>query len=108
METIKLNLSKEMLAKVIKTLNPLIICDGEIIKPDEIRELYRLRLNMIGLEVKIGVPSDAYPFELVGNNGYYMNAYIAEEDGNPVIYLGRMYRETGKDVWDSDSLEIIG
>lgn len=111
MKTFKLNLSKEMLTKVIKTLNPLIISEDEIIKPDEIRELYKLRLNMIGFEVKIGVPpceSDVYNFDLVGDTGYYMRAYIVEEDDNTVIFLGRMYRETGKDVWDSDSLEIIG
>lgn len=111
MKTFKLNLSKEMLTKVIRTLNPLIISEDEIIKPDEIRELYKLRLNMIGFEVKIGVPpceSDVYRFDLVGDTGYYMRAYIVEVDDNTVIYLGRIYRETGKDVWDSDSLEIIG
>ena len=111
MKTYNLHLNSEDLAKIMKTLNPLIICEGEIIKPDEIRKLYKLRIEMIGFEVKIGVPSyksDVYEFELVGDNGYYMRAYIVEEDDNTIIYLGRMYRETGKDVWDSESLEIIG
>ena len=111
MKTYNFHLSSEDLAKVIKTLNPLIINEGEIIQPDEIRKLYKLRINMLGFEVKIGVPpykSDVYNFELVGKNGYYMRAYIVEEDDNTIIYLGRMYRETGKDVWDSESLEIIG
>lgn len=111
MKTYNLRLNSEDLVKVIQTLCPLIICDGEEIKPDEIRELYKLRLNMLGFEGKIGVPpykSDVYEFELVGENGYYMRAYIVEEDDNTIIYLGRICRETGKDVWDFDSLEIIG
>ena len=111
MKTYNLHLSSENLAKVIKSLNPLIICEDETIKPDEIRTIYKLRIEMIGFDVKIGVPpynSDVYNFKLVGDNGYYMRAYIVDGEDNTIIYLGRMYRETGKDVWDSESLEIIG
>ena len=111
MKTYNLHINSEDLAKVIKSLNPLIICEDEIIKPDEIRKLYKLRIEMIGFDVNIGVPpykSDVYNFELIGDNGYYMRAYIVEEDDKTKIYLGRIYRETGKDVWDSESLEIIG
>ena len=108
MKTYELNLSVEDFAKVVKTLCPLTICDGETINPDNIREIYKLRLGMLGIESKIGVPSDAYPFRLVGDNGYYVNAYIADEDGNSVVYLGKMCQETGEDVWSSESLKIIG
>lgn len=94
-------------ARIIRTLCPLIMNDDDARNPSKVRMMYMLRLKRYGITAREGITTDAYPCTLEGS-GYYMQAQIADENGDMVVYLGKIYKETSDNVWDSDSIEVIG